>query len=74
MVKVFVIRDGRAIGVAVKLGERLEVPVGDSTQTWIEVTGPIKAGESIATSGQSQLADQTPVTVREVKLATGARP
>lgn len=64
VVKVFVVRGGKAVGVPVELGERVERAT-PGTQTWIEVRGGLSPGESVVTSGQSQLADQTPVAVRD---------
>jgi hypothetical protein len=40
---------------------RLEDPEG----AWIEVVGPLAPSSQVATSGMSQLADRTVVTIRE---------
>lgn len=59
--KVFVVKDERALGIAVRTGERLEVGKGER---WIEIIGPVPPGTPIVTTGHSQLADGTPVRVR----------
>jgi hypothetical protein len=40
---------------------------------WVEVIGELPAGAIVVTSGQSQLADGTPVTIREEKQAGGEK-
>lgn len=64
VVKVFVVRGDKAVGVPVVTGERMEVKDGSVESIWIEITGDVQAGEQVVTSGQSQLADQTPVRIR----------
>lgn len=64
VVKVFVVRGGKAVDVPVKIGERVEVPEGDKVRYWLEVMGPLEANEDVVTSGQSQLANDVPVVVR----------
>jgi multidrug efflux pump subunit AcrA (membrane-fusion protein) len=54
--KVFRIRDGKAEEVLVKLGAR--------GPDWYEVLGELAAGDQIVTSGQTRLANGTPVTIR----------
>ena len=54
--KVFVIRDGQAHGVEVRLAER--------GPGWLEVLGDLQPGDQVATSGYTQLADGTPVRIR----------
>ena len=54
--KVFVVRDGKAHGVEVKLAER--------GPGWLEVLGDLHHGDQVATSGYTQLADGTPVRIR----------
>lgn len=55
--KVFRVRDGKAEEVLVKLGSR--------GPDWFEILGDLKAGEQVVTSGQTRLANGTPVTVRQ---------
>jgi RND family efflux transporter MFP subunit len=54
--KVFVVQEGKAHAVEVRLGER-----GDG---WLEVLGDLTEGASVVTSGQTQLAEGTTVRVR----------
>jgi membrane fusion protein (multidrug efflux system) len=63
--KVFVVRDGKAYGVEVKTGEP-----GDG---WIEVEGELDANSLVVTSGQTKLADGTPVRVRDAQTPEMAR-
>lgn len=68
VIKVFVIRDGKSQGIPVKLGQRIEETDGKEkgrTHLWFEVMGDIKPDDVVATSGQSQLANDTPVTIRD---------
>lgn len=67
VIKVFVIRDGKSQGILVKLGQRIEETDKEKghTHLWFEVMGDIKPDDIVATSGQSQLANDTPVTIRE---------
>jgi membrane fusion protein (multidrug efflux system) len=55
--KVFRVRDGKAQEVLVKLGSR--------GPDWFEVLADLSAGDQVVTSGQTRLADGTPVTIRE---------
>jgi multidrug efflux pump subunit AcrA (membrane-fusion protein) len=55
--KVFVIEEGRARAIEVKLGSR--------DKDWIELLGEIPAGATVATSGFSLLVDGSPVKVRQ---------
>ncbi len=55
--KVFVVEQGEARAV--------EVTVGDREKNWLEVVGDLPVGASVATSGFSQLADGSPVRLRE---------
>jgi RND family efflux transporter MFP subunit len=55
--KVFAVRDGRAVAVEVSPGVR--------GRGWLEVTGALEAGTPVVTSGQTRLADGTPVEVRK---------
>lgn len=64
VIKVYVVENDQARIVPVRLGEVVDVVEGDRPRRWIEVTGPIKPGARVVTSGQSMLADQTPVQIR----------
>jgi multidrug efflux pump subunit AcrA (membrane-fusion protein) len=63
--KVYVVRDGKARAVPVRVGERLEVRDGRQTENWLEVTGELEPGASVVTSGQAQLVEGAPVRVRK---------
>jgi RND family efflux transporter MFP subunit len=67
VVKVFTVRDGASYSVPVKPGERLEPIAAENGghAVWFEVTGDLQAGDQVVITGQSQLADRTPITVRE---------
>ena len=54
--KVFRARDG--------LAEEVEVELGVQGTDWVELIGPIKAGDSLVTSGQTKLAEGTPLEIR----------
>jgi RND family efflux transporter MFP subunit len=54
--KLFVVHDGKAQAVSVETGTE-----GDG---WIEVQGEVPADATVITSGQTQLADGTAVTIR----------
>ena len=60
--KVFVARDGQAVDVP--------VATGIEGAGWMEVTGEIQPGAQVVVSGQSQLADGTPILVRDPPKAT----
>lgn len=62
--KVFTVSDGRAREVKVRIGEALRIDDGPLVRTWVEVDGDLPAGAAVVTSGQSKLADGTPVRVR----------
>lgn len=62
--KVFRIRENAAEEVVVEIGER--------GAGWVEINGKLQAGDTIATSGQSRLANGTRVTVREEPAAQPA--
>ncbi len=55
--KVFENRGGKAYAVEVRTGER--------GRGWVEVSGPLEPSAMIITSGQSQLAEGTPVKIRQ---------
>jgi RND family efflux transporter MFP subunit len=59
--KLFVVRDGKAHEVQVTAGVPFAV---DDRRTWVEVKGDLPANAAVVTSGQSQLADRTPVRER----------
>ena len=61
---IFVLRNSHAVEVPVAIGVRIEAPGPRHNRWWVEVRGNLKAGEDIITSGQTQLADGTPVKVR----------
>ena len=63
--KVFAVRDGRAVEVPVRPGERLAVAGPRRPASWVEVGGDLPAGAVVVTSGHSQLAAGTPVRVRD---------
>lgn len=63
--KVFRIREGRAEEVLVKLGSR--------GPDWFEVLGELQAGDQIVTSGQTRLANGTPVSIRASESVDGTR-
>ncbi len=54
--KVFIVSDGKAQGVEIRLGVR--------GTDWCEVSGPLKPGMQVVTSGYTKLADGTIVQVR----------
>jgi membrane fusion protein (multidrug efflux system) len=55
--KVFRVRDGQA--------EEVEIQVGTQGQDWVEAIGGLQQGDIVVTSGQSRLADGTPVVIRQ---------
>lgn len=55
--KVFTVVDGKARAVEVRLGNR--------DREWLEVTSDLPAGTTLATSGFSQLIEDSPVLVRK---------
>lgn len=63
--KVFVVESGQAKEVPVTPGVRVEVTQAGRKSNWIEVTGNLKVGQSVVTSGQSQLFDGRSVRIRE---------
>lgn len=65
VIKVFAVRDGKAHAVRVEPATRLEVAEGGRMTNWIEVRGALPPGTPVVTTGQSQLADGTPVRVRD---------
>lgn len=65
VIKVFVIEDGKAHALVVEPGVRLEIPGVSHTENWFEVRGELPRGADVVTTGHSQLAEGTPVRVRE---------
>jgi multidrug efflux pump subunit AcrA (membrane-fusion protein) len=63
--KVFVLAEGNKVR-AVPVETRLEGP------GWIEVVGELPSQGRVVTTGQTQLADGTPVVIREPELAQSA--
>jgi multidrug efflux pump subunit AcrA (membrane-fusion protein) len=63
--KVFVVKDGLAREVPVRAGGSIDVPGAGRPRTWVEVEGELPVGTPVVTAGQTQLADGTPVRVRE---------
>lgn len=62
--KVFVIRDGKAVAVAVRAGDvRVDAAPGRKG-VLVELSGTIKAGDQVAVTGQSKLTDGAAVRVR----------
>jgi multidrug efflux pump subunit AcrA (membrane-fusion protein) len=67
--KVFRVRDGKAEEVLVKLGSR--------GPDWFEIIGDLNEGDQVVTSGQTRLANSTPVTIRKEagdKTSSAAEP
>jgi multidrug efflux pump subunit AcrA (membrane-fusion protein) len=67
--KVFVDRDGRAAAIPVRVGSAVPLTGSDSARTWMEVEGELKEGQSVVTSGQSQLAEGTALHIRSNQAA-----
>jgi multidrug efflux pump subunit AcrA (membrane-fusion protein) len=63
--KVFIVKDEKALAVEVRTGERLPITTDGRTVNWVEVRGNLPPGSQVVTSGHSQLADGTPVRIRE---------
>jgi RND family efflux transporter MFP subunit len=72
--KIFVVREGKARAVPVQTGVRLEAADGRRSRRWIEVSGELRPGEPVVTSGQSQIAEGTPVRVRKTDSAPSDPP
>jgi multidrug efflux pump subunit AcrA (membrane-fusion protein) len=69
VVKVFVVRDDVAHAVPVEAGIRLDVESADRVEVWRETAGELEPGDLVVTTGHSQLADETPVRIRETANA-----
>lgn len=63
--KLFVVAGDEARAVPVEPGVRIEVARGKRIEHWVEVHGDLPNEGSVVTSGQTQLADGTPVRLRE---------
>lgn len=63
--KVFVVRDGKAYGV--------EIQVGETGDGWVEIKGDFDPNSEVVTSGQTKLADGTPVRIRQPEAPEMAR-
>lgn len=61
--KVFVMVDGKAKSVDVRVGGT-QVLAGAKPRTWVEITGGIKQGDQVITSGHSRIADGVAVRLR----------
>lgn len=64
--KVFAVEGGKAHGVEIELGVQ--------GKGWVEVIGPLQGGTQVVTNGQTQLADGTPIEIREGTQKTAALP
>ncbi|MSR80255.1 MAG: efflux RND transporter periplasmic adaptor subunit [Gemmataceae bacterium] len=65
VVKVFVVREGKAVEVPVETGVRMVVGAKGQESAWVEVMGDLKVGEMVVTSGQSQLHRGREVRIRK---------
>jgi multidrug efflux pump subunit AcrA (membrane-fusion protein) len=63
--KVFVVEESKARAVPIERGVRLHIPGAGHMENWLEVLGEIEPGAQVVTSGHSQLADETPVRIRQ---------
>lgn len=63
--KLFVVAGDQVQAVPVEPGVRMEVPGERRVEHWVEVLGDLPAESAVVTSGQTQLADGTPVRLRE---------
>ena len=66
--KIFVVANGSARSIPVELGSRLEERQGKLTVPLVEVIGELPANAKVVTTGHSQLADGTPVRIRDGEL------
>ncbi len=64
VVKVFVVREGKAVEVPVEIGVRMMVGKKGQESAWVEVMGDLKVGELVVTSGQTQLHRDREVRIR----------
>jgi multidrug efflux pump subunit AcrA (membrane-fusion protein) len=64
--KIFLAENGQARSVEVTTGlEGVPTDAGADAPSWIEVIGPIAEGSLVVTTGMSQLANGTPLEVRQ---------
>jgi multidrug efflux pump subunit AcrA (membrane-fusion protein) len=63
--KIFVAAGGTSRGIPVELGSRLEERQGKLTVPLVEIIGDIPADAKVVVTGHSQLADGTPVRIRD---------
>jgi RND family efflux transporter MFP subunit len=63
--KLFVVREDKAHEVQVRTGITLPVTQSGQGRFWVEVEGDLPPGSMVVTSGQSRLAEGTPVRVRK---------
>jgi len=72
--KVFVVRDGAAHAVLVTTGVEV-VETGAGRGSWVELVKPdpkeIRPGTPVITSGHNQLAEGSPVTIRQAEQPAG---
>jgi RND family efflux transporter MFP subunit len=54
--------------------EEVEIGVGQQGSGWVEALGPLRPGDMVVTSGQSQLSNGTRVTVRDQSVTTAMNP
>jgi multidrug efflux pump subunit AcrA (membrane-fusion protein) len=64
--KVYVVDQGVARSVPVQLGQRKPGGAGEAE---VEVTGDLRAGQTLATSGHARLSDGSAVQIRETRTA-----
>jgi RND family efflux transporter MFP subunit len=65
--KIFLADNGRAQAIEVKTGlEEVTTGGGAARSGWIEIMGPIPDGAQVVTSGQTKLAQGTPLEIRQV--------
>lgn len=66
VVKLFKVAPQKTVReVLVILGERIEQQVDGKSVPYVEVTGDLQPGDTVVTSGQSQLVDGIAITLRE---------
>ncbi len=63
--KVFTVKDGKAHAVPVHPGPTLNLGNSDSIKTWVEIDGDLSEGSLVVVAGQTRLAEDTPVRVRD---------
>jgi RND family efflux transporter MFP subunit len=68
--KVFRVEGDKVKQVEVKLGQRISVSMGNKIENWVEVSGPLKVGDSIVISGQNSLAENSTIKIRSLEPST----